>query len=142
MGELYIKNVDLDELEQHRLMLDSVFYKSDSRFTCESISEATLALDYILDLLRNWSELRRFRKLNSEKYLAQLISPDIPMTTNQAEARYECELCQIGIGCSYNCVESSTGSTRCPTCNGRVWFNRDTPARGTLFMCPYCENNI
>ena len=133
---LFIRNVNLELLDQQRKAL---IRTTISREIADKDSEL---IDGLLNMLDHWSDARYFKQQDREKYLAQLISPDSPMTTNQAEARYECEHCKLGIGCCYNCVESNTGSTICPTCNGRVWFNRERPITGTVVNCPYCENDL
>lgn len=61
----------------------------------------------------------------------------IPMTTNQARARFDPK----GTGKD---IEGETCSLRCSDCRERVWFqgshsDRDTPEK---FECPYCEQTV
>ena len=66
-----------------------------------------------------------------------------PMTTEQAEQKYLCEHCKEGCDCPYcscTCLESSTCSMRCKTCNERIWFHGSwgMPDKPEKFNCPYC----
>jgi hypothetical protein len=142
MGELYIKDVDLELLEKQRKHLNKIIDWLDDRDGSSLTDAAMESIRGLTNMLDAWADARYFKQQEREKYLAQLISYSSPMTTMQAIARYECKLCKTGIGCEHGCIESSTGSYRCPTCNGRVWFNRRLPKFNTMHKCPYCENDL
>ena len=140
MNILYINDVDLELLDKQRVALnDLLSYLRDAKQ--DNYSYWVENLSGVVNLLNEWSDDRYYKQTSRERYLKQIVSCDSPMTTNQATARYECSECRIGMYCSRDCVADRTGSQRCSVCNGRVWFNREYPKRGTMYRCPYCEND-
>jgi uncharacterized protein (UPF0212 family) len=70
------------------------------------------------------------------------------MTTKEAQERFRCEGCRTGErDCDAkdfgsDCVESETGSTRCPKCNGRCWVAGELSNMEASETCPYCGAEI
>jgi len=70
------------------------------------------------------------------------------MTTEQAREKFLCEGCRTGESpCSDyefggDCVESATGSIRCPKCQGRCWVEESLSQMEEEEVCPYCKTVI
>jgi hypothetical protein len=61
------------------------------------------------------------------------------LTTKKAFELYQCQDCETGQECNYNCVECVTCSVICSECCGRVWFFGNANGSPETFVCPYCK---
>jgi hypothetical protein len=71
---------------------------------------------------------------------------DRPLTTEQAEDLYACDICKAGGDCrdefsaGWTCVEGRTCSMPCQHCLERIWFRGDLSDTPSVFFCPYCSH--
>jgi len=60
------------------------------------------------------------------------------MTEEKAIEKHECYECKQGGYCGFDCVLSSTCSTRCPECKTMIYFSGSWDNDILIFACPSC----
>lgn len=61
-----------------------------------------------------------------------------PMTMISATTKFQCDTCNDGGDCGFECVLSSTCSIKCIHCGKRIFFHSEYKNQEPELHCPYC----